>query len=60
MIITEKLSKFNLQAYGFQSYEQMEYADFRDFLKEKREALSRSLNTSEVERMEKLQESLKA
>ena len=43
IIIQEKLTKANLKAFGFMTFDQMESSDFRDFVKQRREAFTRSL-----------------
>lgn len=54
VIIQEKLTKQNLKAFGFQTFEQMEVSDFREFVRQKKDAFTRSLNAAETDRFEKL------
>lgn len=60
ILIAEKLAKQNLRAFGFLSYDQMELSDFRDYLKQQSLALSRSISSSDVERAQKLFDSVKS
>ena len=58
LLIREKLAKQNLRAFGFASYDQMEISDFRDFVKLRAEALTRSINADDFDRVTKLAESV--
>jgi len=50
IFIKEKLARQNLRAFGFVSYDQMELSDFRDFVRQEKEALTRSIESSDAAR----------